>query len=235
MHVDNVNYNVNVYTFDELSPEAQEKAISNFCDINTDYEWWNDILEQFCASLEKECGFSVDQKDIEFVLQDRSENISVRNGRIHIDSDKIWENNKEDFKELYEKHQSNELDFSIWVNDYATSKKSGYYYSDFPREGHFSTSDDFDHIFSIDLDIPEQDIDEDDDEEKEKLKEKEEEALLKSIKDMCATEYEEFVDKLSELFKTLNTDMSERSSSDQITESIKANGYEFLEDGSTYN
>jgi len=235
MRVDHVDYDVNVYTFDELNPVAQEKAISNFCDINTDYEWWNDILEQFCTSLEKECGFSVEVKDIEFVLQDRRENLSVMNGRIHIDSDKIWENNKEDFKELYEKHQSEELDFSIWVNDYAKGKKSGYYYSEFPREGHFSTSDNFDNIFSVDLDIPDQDIDEDEDEEKQKLKEKEKEAQLKSIKDMCANEYGTFVEKLSGLFKTLNTDMSERSSSDQIIESIKANEYEFLEDGSTYN
>jgi hypothetical protein len=34
-----------VYKFDELSPEAQEKAIYNLADINVDYDWWDATYE----------------------------------------------------------------------------------------------------------------------------------------------------------------------------------------------
>jgi len=34
-----------VYTFDELSEQAKQKAIESFYDINVDYEWWEFIYE----------------------------------------------------------------------------------------------------------------------------------------------------------------------------------------------
>lgn len=34
-----------VYPFDELSEDAQEKAIENLWDINLDYEWWECTFE----------------------------------------------------------------------------------------------------------------------------------------------------------------------------------------------
>lgn len=34
-----------VYKFDELQPEAKNKAISQFSDINVDYEWWQFVYE----------------------------------------------------------------------------------------------------------------------------------------------------------------------------------------------
>lgn len=34
---------VNLYSFNELSEEAKEKAIDNLRDINLDYDWWDDI------------------------------------------------------------------------------------------------------------------------------------------------------------------------------------------------
>jgi DNA-directed RNA polymerase subunit F len=33
-------YTVTTYSFDELSQEAQEAALSELCDINVDYDWW---------------------------------------------------------------------------------------------------------------------------------------------------------------------------------------------------
>lgn len=35
----------NVYKFDELSKEAQQKAIESLCDINVDHEWWEFTYE----------------------------------------------------------------------------------------------------------------------------------------------------------------------------------------------
>lgn len=34
-----------VYTFDELTPNAQEKAIENLWDINVGYEWWDSVYD----------------------------------------------------------------------------------------------------------------------------------------------------------------------------------------------
>lgn len=34
-----------VYKFDELSPEAQQKALENLWDINVDYEWWDSTYD----------------------------------------------------------------------------------------------------------------------------------------------------------------------------------------------
>ncbi len=35
------NITKTVYSFDELNDEAKENAISRFCDINIDHEWWD--------------------------------------------------------------------------------------------------------------------------------------------------------------------------------------------------
>ena len=40
-----------IYKFDELSPEAQAKAILNNCNINIeDYNWWESIYEDANAT-----------------------------------------------------------------------------------------------------------------------------------------------------------------------------------------
>ena len=36
---------INLYEFNELSTESQEKAINNLSDINVDYDWWDFIYE----------------------------------------------------------------------------------------------------------------------------------------------------------------------------------------------
>jgi hypothetical protein len=44
----------NVYTFDELSDDAKEKAIEKLYDINTDYEWWDTFEMDDCGIKLKE-------------------------------------------------------------------------------------------------------------------------------------------------------------------------------------
>lgn len=34
-----------VYRFEELSDEAQQKALEKLCDVNIDYEWWESVFE----------------------------------------------------------------------------------------------------------------------------------------------------------------------------------------------
>src|SRR5690606_13720103 len=36
---------IKLYSFDELSKEAQNKAVNDLFDINTDYKWWDFIYE----------------------------------------------------------------------------------------------------------------------------------------------------------------------------------------------
>jgi hypothetical protein len=36
---------INLYTFDELTPTAQDKAINNLSDINTSHSWWETVYD----------------------------------------------------------------------------------------------------------------------------------------------------------------------------------------------
>lgn len=36
---------IKIYKFEELTPAAQTKALNQFADINTDYEWWDSTYE----------------------------------------------------------------------------------------------------------------------------------------------------------------------------------------------
>lgn len=60
---------INIYTFDELSNEAKQKAIANNQDINTDYKWFDCI---YCEADEiglKISSFDIYYKDIQGELE----------------------------------------------------------------------------------------------------------------------------------------------------------------------
>ena len=42
---------VNIYKYDELSPEAQEKALEYYATINTDFEWYDSTIDFWCENL----------------------------------------------------------------------------------------------------------------------------------------------------------------------------------------
>ncbi len=50
-----------VYKFDELSKEAQQKAIERLSDINVDYDWWQSTYEDAANIGLKITGFDLDQ------------------------------------------------------------------------------------------------------------------------------------------------------------------------------
>jgi hypothetical protein len=67
-----------LFTFDELSAEAKQKAIDSNRDINTSYDWWEHSYEMF-AELADMCeisGFEISGFDL-----DRAQSISLK-GRI---------------------------------------------------------------------------------------------------------------------------------------------------------
>lgn len=51
---------INLYSFDELSEEAQQKAIENLYDINIDYDWWD-----FTYDDAKEIGLKIEGFDLD--------------------------------------------------------------------------------------------------------------------------------------------------------------------------
>lgn len=44
---------ITVYQFDELEPEAQNKVLGQFSDINVDHDWWEFLYEEFKAELKQ--------------------------------------------------------------------------------------------------------------------------------------------------------------------------------------
>lgn len=56
---------INLYSFEELSEEAKQKAIEELSDINTDYNWWESTYEDAAIILLKITSFDIDRKEIE--------------------------------------------------------------------------------------------------------------------------------------------------------------------------
>jgi len=52
---------INLYSFDELSKEAQDKALNDLSDINVDHEWWDYIYEDAERIGLKITGFDLDR------------------------------------------------------------------------------------------------------------------------------------------------------------------------------
>lgn len=52
---------VNLYEFDELSEESQQKAIENLYDINVDYDWWDSTYDDAKNVHLKITGFNLDR------------------------------------------------------------------------------------------------------------------------------------------------------------------------------
>lgn len=59
---------INLYTFEELSEEAKQKAINSLADINTDFEWWDFIYEDAERVGIKITGFDLDKSSISAIF-----------------------------------------------------------------------------------------------------------------------------------------------------------------------
>lgn len=55
---------INLYTFQELTPMAQDKAIENLSDINTAHNWWESTYEDAKNIGLKIDGFDIDHPNI---------------------------------------------------------------------------------------------------------------------------------------------------------------------------
>lgn len=56
--------NRTLYTIDELSGDARDKALSHLWDLNTDYDWWEHIYEDAATIGLEITSFDLDRKNI---------------------------------------------------------------------------------------------------------------------------------------------------------------------------
>lgn len=58
--------NVNVYKFDELSKDVQEKLIEKNRDIYTDFDWYSVIFDNFSENVKQDYGIEINIENIKF-------------------------------------------------------------------------------------------------------------------------------------------------------------------------
>ena len=58
--------NVNVYKFNELSKDVQEKLIEKNRDIYTDFDWYTVIYDNFSQNVEQDYGIEINIENIKF-------------------------------------------------------------------------------------------------------------------------------------------------------------------------
>lgn len=58
--------NVNVYKFNELSKDVQEKLIERNRDIYTDFDWYSVIYDNFSQNVEQDYGIEINIENIKF-------------------------------------------------------------------------------------------------------------------------------------------------------------------------
>jgi hypothetical protein len=212
-------HTVTTYSFAELSAKAKAKAIDQFRDVNTDYEWWESTYEffgEFCDIL----GVDVDQKMIffnGFYTQGSGAtfdaNINVPK-LIEAIKNKAWQTEYPTVSEKYNftpalisidkrvlkliEADTIDVDARIKHNDRPYSSNLSY-----DTNYYFNKCNSYDNI----------------------------DRELSKLEDWL----EEIVEELdSLLFKVLENEYEYRTSDEAVIESIEANEYEFLESGTQY-
>lgn len=96
-----VNIEIKLYSFDELSKDAKEKAIERLSDINVDHDWWETIYEDA-----KDVGLKIHEfdqyyhVDMEFIGSPAAtRNLILENHGKKCNTYKVAEKYKDDFSE----------------------------------------------------------------------------------------------------------------------------------------
>lgn len=143
-----------LYQFDELTPEAQEKAINHLWDINVDYEWWDCMYGDASGVGLKITGFDLDrnrhatgdwiespERAAELILQEHGEQCEtyqtaiqylddrkalVRKYSDGVNIDRVTENNEYEFDQECDNIDAEFL--RSLLNDYAWMLQREYEY-----------------------------------------------------------------------------------------------------------
>ena len=74
----------NVYKFNELGKEAKDKALSGCRDINTDFEWWENTLDELAEKCKKQ-GVNFDTSDLTFDIMSRKSHLGIESSKLNFD------------------------------------------------------------------------------------------------------------------------------------------------------
>ena len=216
------------YSFNELSPEAQKKALEHYRDINTDYEDWADpIIEGFKEDLLNDFGFNE-------VYVQYSGFYSQGDGASFTgycsDSEKFMKNGlgitkSTDLIDMGEEKTSNDDDLVDLMGDLRNigfDTKERYEPDDF----YFSvkrTSSRYSHENTIEGDVEVDEtilMDEDDERDFDKMVED----LTDKTTEWARSKSKELYDSLENYYEDLQED-------EEVKETIIANDYQFDEKG----
>ena len=197
---------INLYQYSELSEKAKEKVLSDLHNINTDYDWYDFIFDDFMEKCEN-LGITVKYSDIEF-----SGFWSQGDGACFttnfIDIRKIIEVLKIEFRNDFLKNL-----FIDYFDTYKIIKLSNYYSHEYTVAVHYEDEFNYNHGGSYKriADYLES-------------KGEEIENKLESLKNQLC----------SKLYSDLQEEYEYLTSEEAIIETIEANEYEFTEEGEIY-
>lgn len=197
--------NITLYKFEELSKEAQEKAINDNCDINTDYEWYDFILEDI---TENENIF----KDIKIYFSgfySQGDGAMFEYNGINAETFKTFLN--EEYKHLTERRR-----MLIFDNIYIIAKGS--------HTGRYYHKNSCEHYLEIDLN-----------QSYNYYKHSNIVSLIEEIEQNFESYLIEiYKTKCKEIYKNLNDSYDYLQSDEVIKETLISNNYDFTEEGEIY-
>lgn len=138
-------HTVTTYLFDELSPEAKQKAIDNLLYINVDYDWWEFVYDDAREIHCKIDGFSINREgDCDLKLTKDAETVAdliMKNHGEICDTYKLAAQYKIDLARLDEKPGEDQGDEHNDLEEEFTKQLSECYLSMLRQEYEYLTSE----------------------------------------------------------------------------------------------
>ena len=197
-----------VYTFEELSDEAKEKALEFYRDFNTAYwEWWETTLDDQKEQLEKA---GINKPAIEFSgFWSQGDGLSFTSKDVNLET--LMESSKaaEKYPEFYKELQLGNIDYSCYI------PRTSHHYS------HARTA-----AFSLDTVYPTVD-DEQDYDDLQDIIDRDLQGIIDYLDDWR-------MDKCHEFYRALENEFNYLTADEALIESFEANEMEFTADGKAF-
>jgi len=220
------------YSFDELSPEAQETALESYRDINTDYNDWHDpIIEGFIEDMMEEFGVDIGTEDIFYTgFYSQGDGASFK-GTVD-DEEKFFKNalslKSSEFLDMGDEEKSDDEELVTLMGDLRNigfdnreRLKPEDFYIQFTK-----SSSRYEHSNTMDIDVEVDEIEEEDDDER----------YFKSFISKIESESLDWArGKADELYSSLSRYYEELQKDDAVKEAILDNDYQFDEEGNPSN
>lgn len=220
------------YSFDELSPEAQKKALENYRDINTDYEDWADpIIEGFIEDMLEKFGVDISRDEIYYTgFYSQGDGASFK-GTV-VDDEKFFKNalslKSSEFLDMGEEEKSDDEGLVTLMGDlrnigFDTRErlKPDDFYIQFTK-----SSSRYEHSNTMEVDVEFDEIEEKEDDERD----------FESFVHKIESESLDWArGKADELYSSLSRYYEDLQEDDVVKEAIIDNDYQFDEEGNPAN